>query len=354
MPMSHRELQLATRNAWREASRSAADRPGEPPGPGDVFVLPETSHLAVEWAVIDRDPASQRLFAVPADTCTLVGSGDFQVPETSARAPLCLRCAFGLWLPAATFKSELRSATLSREELRGARQVWTSIGPESTEAASGQDSDTDLEYQEWLEEGPARARALIRERAQAITAATAGDPSPQPPSREMPAARLHRRLLGDRRWPLAAIAASLLLVAGGVWVGWHEVESRRLAAANRELGRPAAEPVANVLIAGLYRVRGGQKILLPAEVEALVLAIGDPDLEPTPSYRLELSSEETGQTIWRHDGLRLLEASGQLTVGLPRSLLAAGRYRVLVSALDADGDARPVADYRIEIEAQEP
>src|SRR6185436_20282621 len=51
-------------------------RAGEPPRPGDVFVIPG-GELPLEWVVLQAEPAgSGRLLVVPADLLPLAGSAD--------------------------------------------------------------------------------------------------------------------------------------------------------------------------------------------------------------------------------------------------------------------------------------
>ena len=68
-------------------------RRGRAPEPGEVFVLPETAELPVEWALLERHPMRRDLWlAVPVDVQPLAGSGDVAVPAEALSGPLVLRC----------------------------------------------------------------------------------------------------------------------------------------------------------------------------------------------------------------------------------------------------------------------
>lgn len=304
-PIRHR-LRHATEAAWK-AARSQTAGAGAEPQPGDLFVIPETSHLAVEWAVIERDAAG-RLYVVPADTWDQVGSHDVHVSSASACGPLSLRCGLGLWLPPEILDPELRSGVLESADLTRARDTWQSIERGTVCATDSQrETDTEIEYRDWIEKGPAQARDLLDR-----------------------AWRLGERE-GWRRggWRSTALAASLLLAlaagSGLVWLLRNE---------DRELSQAAVEPLAVTLV----RTRGVRKISVPSGVEALELRVGDSYPEPC---RLEVRSEDPPRTI---------RTSERLTVLLPRDAVPAGEYRILVLRGDR---AERLGDYRLEIEYQD-
>lgn len=314
------KLRQATEAAWQSA-RSQTVGSDREPRPGDLFVLEETSHLAVEWAVLECDPASHRLFAVPVDTWRQVGSHDVHV-ATSPSGPSSLRCDLGLWLPPETFDPELRSGVLDSADLDRARQTWRSIENGEVDASAAQrETDTELEYRDWIENGPKQARALLTEHAPAPVVSSA-------PGRLQEKTRNRR---DPRRY--LALAASLFLAmtlaAGSAWI-WRARTERG------EIGQ-ARTP----WTVSLVRTRGGlRKIVAPSGVESLELRITD--IYPEP-YRIEVRSEDPPRTIQTFAGS---------TVILPRRVLPAGEYRIVVLAL-RDGGEEPIGLYRIDLEYQE-
>ena len=308
------------------------------PLPGAVYLVAGTCDLGVEWAVLDQDPESRRVYAVPADSRALVGSQDLRVSETSSRVPLNLRCGLGLWLPSHAFDPELRSGFMESSDLNRARQAWASIEQGAVDSTAAQrETDVTPEYLGWIREGPTQAREVLLRSLPAdnVAARRARVRSPWSSSQRHP-----------KRW--AALAAALLVVVSAL-AGWLQVERSRLQEENLELRQRPAEPAVNLATARLFRVRGGQKITIPAEAQALLLLIEAPS--PETSYRLEIRTDDLHQVIWSQEGVRLIGAAEHLTVALPARFLPAGKYRVLVSAA-GDGSMQQMEEFRIEIESQ--
>lgn len=136
----------------------------KPPEPGDVFVLDRTSDFDVEWAIIARDLADeQRLFIVPADGCSLVGSTDVEISEVAPFGPLVLRCRFGRWLDARHFDPGFRVGFLDPDDVARARHKCTEVEEAGGTAAGGtaagataasvpHEIDDDPEYLDWVED----------------------------------------------------------------------------------------------------------------------------------------------------------------------------------------------------------
>lgn len=107
-----------------ERARTARERLGGLPRPGDLFVFRETAAFDLEWAVLTHHPQERRrLRVVPADLDPRVGSADVGVPGRAASGALTLRCRFGVWLDEDAFETEMRTGVLSPEDLlRGIRK----------------------------------------------------------------------------------------------------------------------------------------------------------------------------------------------------------------------------------------
>ena len=89
-PLRRRLEALAAQAQDRSARRAAelGRRRGLPPEPGDVFVLPTTAELPVEWVVLERrSETSGKLLVVPADTHPLAGTADVELRERPDRPP---------------------------------------------------------------------------------------------------------------------------------------------------------------------------------------------------------------------------------------------------------------------------
>src|SRR6185295_19446846 len=87
-----RRLEALAAQARELAVRTEAElerRRGQPAAPGDLFVLPATADLPVEWAILERRPEGRgKLLVVPADTNPLVGTADVEVGEEDPGGPL--------------------------------------------------------------------------------------------------------------------------------------------------------------------------------------------------------------------------------------------------------------------------
>ncbi len=155
-------LEALAAQARDRAARSAAElasRRGQPAGPGDLFVLPATADLPVEWAVLERRSEGRgQLLVVPADTHPLLGTADVEVGEEAPGGPLSLRCRFGVWLDAALFDPELRSGALAPEAVAEALTRYREAeSGDLTPSPLAEEVDADPEYRDWIREGPARA-----------------------------------------------------------------------------------------------------------------------------------------------------------------------------------------------------
>src|SRR6185295_1805428 len=102
-----RRLETLAAQAQDRSARMTAElesRRGQPAEPGDLFVLPATAELDVEWAILERQSGARgKLLAVPADTNPLAGTADVEIAEGDQGGPLVLRCRFAVWLDSSLF-----------------------------------------------------------------------------------------------------------------------------------------------------------------------------------------------------------------------------------------------------------
>lgn len=287
--------------------------------PGDLFVLPATAELPVEWAILNRRPggaAGQRL-AVPADTRPLVGGADVEVEVGEPGGPLVLRCACGVWLDAGLFQPDLRSGALAPETVAEALHRWRQAEDGTVEASPlTEEVEADPEYRDWIRDVPERARALA-----AASARPAGGAAP-------PARRWSMAL------PLAAVFAAATLGLS-VWVGLLLQEVERLK-------QPVfdAYPV-TVMIGG--EVRGHSDVEIPAGAGHVQLILAPDSSEAPPGEgRLEII-DESGDPVWRSGRLEVVPDE-DFPVVIRREQLPDGNYRVRLYRGSGPGEQLVIED----------
>lgn len=327
--------------------------------PGDLYVLPATSELPVEWALLERHPGQPQLFlAVPADTCPLAGSADLALPEEGERGALTLRCRAQVWLHEDTLDPDLYTGSLGSGAIEQAREIVR-------RAAEGQ-----------LEPGPEDARPAYRDWLQEVVAPAGAAVGTLVPH------SLPGRRPGARRWlPVAAsilLGVSTLGLSGWVFRQQDRIDGlsgerdaaratrereqsasleRQLAAALRDKGRLERElrredpprpvvdpPLAFLDPAGSLRGAPGT-IHLPREAPFLVLVLQLPEEGDAPAYRLTLQRQGSAATVWRSDPFRS-SGTDEIRLALPRQLLAPGEYRLRLHGRRG-GDERRLADYAL-------
>jgi hypothetical protein len=351
---------------------------------GELVLFPETEGHPVEWAVLGRDPAHPgHILVVPADTNTKAGTTD--VEATGSVAPLTLRCAFGVWISEARAAAAPRSeGALSPEDVSAAKRVWEAKERgEPVGSLLAEEVDADPDYRDWIED------VLIPARAALMTASVV-------PIRRRP------HFFGN---PYALAASVLLMVTLGLTGGllWQdqrldnlaserartekelrqererlahieeqhrrqltEAERRaeearrqdqeRIAELERRLKEETPRPGAllNVPLVDLAPrdpVRGEIKeVALPAGVDLFLLLLSVYDNREFPSYRLDVADKETGRVVWKSGGLKTSRLK-EITLALPRDLLAPGDYRLRLYGLK-DGKAEEVGEYEMRIAHQ--
>jgi hypothetical protein len=314
------ELAAQAQGRAQELAAELARRRGLPAEPGDLFVLPATSELPVEWAILERGTGG-KLLAVPADSGLPAGTADVEVPADAPGGPLSLRCRFGVWLEGALFKPDLRSGVLApetvAEALHRVRQVES-----GTLAGSplGEEVDADPEYRDWIRDVPERAREL----------AVAALPSNV---RRFPVR------FGGAAHKLAAVFA-LAAIGLSVWNG-------RLLREVEQLSVPIFNAPSGEVSLG-SEVRGGTILSVPKTASHVILTLAlDLSIEPQDG-RLEIVNR-FGQPVWKSPIVPLTPGA-EFGLVLPRKLLPYGDYRVRV--YPASG-TQPLAEQPLRIEIAE-
>jgi hypothetical protein len=285
----------------RARARSTASPEGEI-RPGDLYVLPETADLPVEWAVLEPHPRHPRRWrAVPADTNPLAGSADVEVPADAAGGPLSLRCRFPVWLEADVLAPERRTGRLSPEHVQEALHKRQQIERgEISASALAREVDVDPEYRDWVDEVVARAPGLA--------------PALQPSAPVVPIRTLSR-------WrPVTALAAALgcAVIGLSVWVLLLRRDVDRLTG-------PILDVNAEQLILG-SELRSPLQVSLSASRDHLVLVLVLDRTIPEGTGRLEMIDRE-GRLLWRSSALDTAPGE-ELHLVLPRRLLHPGTYRI--------------------------
>jgi hypothetical protein len=319
-----RRLEALAAQAQDRAAKLAADlerRRGLPPGPGDLFVLPATADIPVEWAILERGTGG-KLLAVPADSGPPAGTADVEVPTDAPGGPLSLRCRFAARLDGALFESDQRSGFLAPETVAEALHRVRQIESGTLEGSPlAEEVDADPEYVDWLREVPERAREL----------AAAARPSI---SRQPPPARSW----GVSHWLAAAFA--VVSVGLSLWAGLLLRQVERLST-------PVFDPPSKDVMLG-EGVRGGLIVTVPREASHIRLVFTlDSSIKPQDGY-LEIVNR-TGRPIWRSVQVWLTPEDEHELV-LPRTLLPYGDYRI--RAFPATG-AHPLAEESLRVQIAE-
>ncbi len=141
--------------------RELQERRGRPARPGEIFVLPETAELPVEWALLEA--LSETFLAVPADTQSLAGSHDLSLGADVLSGPLVLRCGHAVEISASRLRPELRTGVLDPSTLAAARALAESIAAGNVlQDPMAEEIERDPEYRDWVEETVGPARAAIK------------------------------------------------------------------------------------------------------------------------------------------------------------------------------------------------
>ncbi|MCP3959120.1 MAG: hypothetical protein GY719_14815 [bacterium] len=360
---------------------------GQAARPGDLFVLPQSSELPVEWTILENDDMGPgRLLVVPADGNPMLGSADIAVPVDAERGALSLRCGFGVWTEAGIFAPELCTGRLETEHLERARQRLRDVEQgRDVGTVAERETDGETDYLDWRRDVLEPARSVLPE----IPPMTAAAPFRRP---EIRAPFRHPTLWSGVNRALA-IAASILLAFSAflIWQNYragrtidnvervHDREVAELEGANEQAAAAHRREIAELRAAGeqaeqehrrrveeleassrprprlnlpfvvlvAARTRSPEAVQeLPsgASEVALILQLEDP--EPALRYRLRVVRRATGETVWSSDDLRPLGA--ELSLTLPGSLLPAGDYVIRLRGLGA-GQEGPEEEYDLSV-----
>lgn len=288
-----------------ELRRELADRRGEPPRPGDLYVLPETADYPVEWLVLEEEGGGAGwLLVVPADTHPLAGSGDVEVPAKEAGGPLSLRCRHGERVSSGLLARGQRTGRLGEVALERVRAKRRAL--EAGEGAVGtvleREVDEELEYQDWIDDVVAPAREVLARQKVAPLRRDRGPAGGQPPAGEASTGPGPSRP-GPARFspfrPAPALAALFLLATVGLslWVATlrREVE---------QLSRPTLDTVVKTLEFG-DETRGIEEVRLSGSARYLVLHLLLTDeLGDYQEYRLQVA-DRRGAPLWQSEVLTL-------------------------------------------------
>jgi hypothetical protein len=317
---AHERLSALALRAQEGAARFAAQRASHrgPPAPGDLFVLPATAELPVEWAILDRRSAgTAELLAVPADAHPAAGSADVEVPAGSPGGPLSLRCRFSAWLDAGLFATAKRSGSLAAETVAEALLRLRRLDSRTLKPSPlAEEVDADPEYVDWIRDVPERARAL------ALAASQVRSRPPRP-----------------RPWEGYRLAAMFALVAIGlsIWV----IQLRREVV---QLSGPIFDVPSQELVLG-EQVRGSRTTLeVPAEASRVVLVLVLDSAIPEQEGHFEIA-DATGRVLAKSSN-RLLTPTKEIRLIVPHALLPDGEYKVRIVS-KAGGP--PLAENTLEI-----
>ncbi len=403
-PKTQESLRIETGQAALRAAQerqAVRFRATHPAGPGDVFVVRETAGHPVEWAVVAADPVdARRLLVVPVDSYPQIGSCDVRLRLGTSGRIANARCDLSTWVDASVFDPQLRTGTLTGDELNRVRSKRKHIESGTVVASIGEEEvDGDPEYTAWKEE-------TLRPALDALPKAKSKPVITFPPGR--------RRFESVNRW--LALAATVVLVVGlGGYREWRQLrtqltfQSERTAELEQEkkelerrLGSSGTDAVdelqekyrtleersqqaireleqdrdrhrseATELRQKLSRTlssevdvnlpilrltgeesgtRGGRPFRLKLGPDdqrvALMVEVIDPELYD--EYGVRIVENDGGAVVWSGGGLS--DPGSMLRLGLPASLLEVGEYEVVVYGVRDGAETELEESYVVEVE----
>ncbi len=308
--------------------RELERRRGHAPEPGEIFVLPETAELPVEWALLEA--RGERFLAVPADVQPLAGSRDLALGADVLSGPLVLRCGHGAEIAASHLRPELRTGLLDPQSLATARELQANLAAgTAAEDPLGEEVDRDPEYRDWVEEvlDPARAGVVgLGERGAEVV-----NLEDRRERRSRPGAGSQNANLLQRSSPW--LAAALLAVSLGL--GWQLQKSRSI----------VIDPQSEQISLGTT-VRGDRVVKLASGADSLLLSIAMSVDVPTVENAHLRFSRLGGERLFEGEP-RKVGPGSEVAVLIPRERISAGRYSL--ELIGEGGEPLASEDIRIEV-----
>ena len=299
--------------------RELEQRRGRAPEPGEIFVLPETAELPVEWALLEARPKA--FLAIPADTQPLAGSRDFALGPHVLSGPLTLRCGHPVEIAAARLRPELRTGLLDPHSLAAVRSLQTALARgTASDDPMGEEVDRDPEYRDWVEE--------VLDPARAVMVGLGGDvPADSTGAKVMPfeASRGRRGEPGGRGATFSRVLPWLVAASLAIGLGLQRKEFYKF---RRDLLVTRFDQPSEYLPPGI--VRGETKIDLPrasgdpGEIFNLSGRVpGDLEEQPMALVLLGQANREMARSV-----LRTRHPSEDWSINLLRADLVPGPYRI--------------------------
>lgn len=368
----------------RYGRERTVERSRSEPWPGDLFVLPQTAGLPVEWLVAERGRGGRCLVLV-ADSNPLLGCADVAAPPEDQAGPLSVRCHAGLWVDTDSLRRGERSGAVSPGFLEEVRRRRGALGAETLSGPPlGADGEPDLEYEDWLAEVVDPARAALLPTAVEDPGAVEQRAGTRLTARWSGAAVLlllvalgwasflaWRFQQGERAargqieslqagfLELAARHRSQLTAQGRSLTAAHRQELAALQAARALVPPPPAdgprplEPLVNLAYAGFYprETRGTEReVTVPPGAGYLLLMFYVGHRDPCSEYGVEIARAGRDAKSWGVEGLRPLP-NEEVTVALPRDQLPDGRYDLRLRGQCA-GRRQELERYKLRVRSQ--
>jgi hypothetical protein len=301
----------------------------EPPRAGDVLLHPALRALPVQWAVISSESGDD-LKVVPADTGSMVGSGDVALADLPGVGRVTARCRFVQPLSPAALAGAQRSGRLSAEGLARIERRRSELGAGRKGSFTEIETDEDPEYEDWLADVVEPACRQWQELAVAKT---------------LPFRPVERSAYWQLRWAAGIFLVLGLGALGGLFFQGgrisklqQAIERQRVEAANREAEHAARERRLSEQISKAEQARraaeitesttrdqlaaAGEELHLAREA-ALVINPALASLEPSAAVRGEVKA------------ISLPAQASHLLLFLPVDQIVGGTLRLEI--LGADG-----------------
>lgn len=323
--------------------RELEQRRGRGPEPGEIFVLPETAELPVEWALLEARRKS--FLAIPVDTQPLAGSRDFALGPHVLSGPLSLRCGHAVEIATTRLRPELRTGLLDLHSLAAVRSLQAALANgTAAKDPMGEEVDRDPEYRDWVEEvlDPARAvMAGLGEGGKDSASAGAGVVKLGDWRERQAESASRQGGTGVAGWVRRAspwLAAALLAVSLGL--GWQ------LAILQQQWAEPLFDQPSFPI--DLSTSRGEETLVLPVEAKWVRLAVAVPDVVDGGSLRLIM--RRPGGDIVAAGPPKQASPGDERSISVARHQLSSGLHRLQLVRVS---DEEVVAERILRFETKE-